>query len=84
MLLKNVRNREERLAVLRTIVDNKTNTTRRIGIRKALRYSGCSKNIYYCKDRRNKITTAATAVIAVTPSITTIEQDALLHNYDFR
>jgi hypothetical protein len=61
---------------IRTIINNNNTTTRRISIRKALRYSGCSKNMYYCKDRRNKITTAATAVIAataVTPSITTIE-----------
>jgi transposase InsO family protein len=56
--------------VVKTIVNNKTNTTtRRISIRKALRYSGCSKNMYYGKDRRNKITAAATAVTAVTTTM---------------
>ena len=48
-----------------TIVNN---NTARISIRKALTYSGCSKNIYYGnKDHRYDIT-AATAVTAVTPS----------------
>jgi putative transposase len=57
--------------VLRTIVNN--NTTR-ISIRKALKYSGCSKNMYYRnKDHRYDIATAATAI--VTPSTTTIEQE---------
>ena len=61
--------------MIRTIVNN-NNTTRRISIRKALRYSGCSKNMYYSNDRRNKIAAAVTAVTAVTPSITTtIEQE---------
>ncbi|HEX6294464.1 MAG TPA: IS3 family transposase [Nitrososphaeraceae archaeon] len=58
--------------MVKTIVNN-NNTTRRISIRKALRYSGCSKNMYYGKDHRNGITataTAATAATAVTPSIT--------------
>ena len=48
-----------------TIVNN--NNTARISIRKALTYSGCSKNIYYSnKDHRYDIT-AATAATAVTP-----------------
>ena len=48
-----------------TIVNN---NTARISIRKALTYSGCSKNIYYSnKDHRYDIT-AATAATAVTPS----------------
>lgn len=48
-----------------TIVNN---NTARISIRKALTYSGCSKNIYYGnKDHRYDIT-AATAATAVTPS----------------
>ena len=63
-----------------TIVNN--NNTARISIRKALTYSGCSKNIYYGnKDHRYDIT-AATAVTAVTPppsssssSTTTIEKE---------
>jgi putative transposase len=63
--------------VVSTIVNN--NTTR-ISIRKALTYSGCSKNIYYGnKDHRYDITaaTAATAATAVTPSssTTTIEKE---------
>ncbi|MDR4510125.1 MAG: hypothetical protein MRJ93_00270 [Nitrososphaeraceae archaeon] len=37
--------------MVRTIINNNNSTTRRISIRKALRYSGCSKNICY----RNKI-----------------------------
>lgn len=52
--------------MVRTIVDN--NTTR-ISLRKALRYSGCSKNMYYGKDRINKSTAAATAVTAVTTTM---------------
>ena len=73
MLLKNVRNREEeRLAVVSIIVNNNNNTAR-ISIRKALTYSGCSKNIYYGnKDHRYDIT-AATAVTP--PSSTTIEKE---------
>ena len=61
-----------------TIVNN--NNTARISIRKALTYSGCSKNIYYGnKDHRYDIT-AATAATAVTPpssssSTTTIEKE---------
>ena len=54
-----------------TIVNN---NTARISIRKALTYSGCSKNIYYGnKDHRYDITaaTAATAATAVTPSSST-------------
>lgn len=52
-----------------TIVNN--NTARIISIRKALTYSGCSKNIYYGnKDHRYDIT-AATAATAVTPSSST-------------
>ena len=51
-----------------TIVNN---NTARISIRKALTYSGCSKNIYYGnKDHRYDIT-AATAATAVTPSSST-------------
>jgi len=64
--------------VVRTIVDNNNITTRRISIRKTLRYSGCSKNMYYGdKGNRYAITTAAavTAVTAATPSITRIEQE---------
>jgi len=57
--------------VVRTIVDN--NTTR-ISLRKALRYSRCSKNMYYGKDHRNKSTAAATAVTAVTTT-TMIEKE---------
>ena len=57
--------------MVRTIVDN--NTTR-ISLRKALRYSRCSKNMYYGKDRRNKSTAAATAVTAVTTT-TMIEKE---------
>ena len=65
-----------------TIVNNNNNTAR-ISIRKALTYSGCSKNIYYGnKDHRYDIT-AATAATAVTPplssssssSTTTIEKE---------
>ena len=60
-----------------TIVNN--NNTARISIRKALTYSGCSKNIYYGnKDHRYDIT-AATAVTAVarllSSSSTTIEKE---------
>ena len=52
--------------MVRTIVNN--NTTR-ISIRKALTYSGCSKNMYYGnKDHRYDITAAVTAATAVTPS----------------
>jgi len=62
--------------VVSTIVNN---NTARISIRKALTYSGCSKNIYYGnKDHRYDITaaTAATAATAVTPSSsTTIEKE---------
>ena len=45
------------------------NNTARMSIRKALTYSGCSKNIYYGNKRnhRNDIT-AVTAATAVTPS----------------
>lgn len=63
--------------MVRTIVNN---NTIRISIRKALTYSGCSKNIYYGnKDHRYDIT-AATAATAVTPSsssssTTTIEKE---------
>jgi len=54
--------------VVSTIVNN---NTARISIRKALTYSGCSKNIYYGnKDHRYDIT-AATAATAVTPSSST-------------
>lgn len=62
--------------MLRTIVNNKNNTTR-ISIRKALKYSGCSKNMYYGnKDHRYDITAAATvAATAVTSSTTMIEQE---------
>jgi len=63
--------------VVRTMVKN-NNTTRSISICKALRYAGCSKNMYYGKDRRNKITAAVTADTAFTsiiPSISTIEQE---------
>ena len=61
-----------------TIVNN--NNTARISIRKALTYSGCSKNIYYGnKDHRYDITaaTAATAVIvsSSSSSTTTIEKE---------
>jgi putative transposase len=61
--------------VVRTIVNN--NNTTRISIRKALTYSGCSKNMYYGnKDHRYDIT-AVTAATAVTPSLssTTIEKE---------
>ena len=52
-----------------TIVNN---NTARISIRKALTYSGCSKNIYYGnKDQRYDIT-AATAVTPSSSSTTTI------------
>ena len=65
-----------------TIVNNNNNTAR-ISIRKALTYSGRSKNIYYGnKDHRYDITaaTAATAATAVTPpssssSTSTIEEN---------
>jgi hypothetical protein len=66
--------------VVKTIINNKNNTTR-ISIRKALIYSGYSKNMYYGKkNHRYAIATAgtiATAVTAVvTPSTTTmIEQE---------
>jgi hypothetical protein len=62
--------------VVSTIVNN--NNTARISIRKALTYSGCSKNIYYGnKDHRYDITAAVTAATAVTPSLssTTIEKE---------
>lgn len=64
--------------MVNTIVNN--NNTARISIRKALTYSGCSKNIYYGnKDHRYDIT-AATAATAVTSSsssstTTTIEKE---------
>ena len=61
--------------MVRTIVNN--NNTTRISIRKALTYSGCSKNMYYGnKDHRYDIT-AVTAATAVTPSLssTTIEKE---------
>ncbi|MDR4511219.1 MAG: hypothetical protein MRJ93_05875 [Nitrososphaeraceae archaeon] len=59
------------------IIINQNNTTpRRISIRKALRYSGCSKNIYYGnKGNRYAIATAVTAVTAATPSTTRTEQE---------
>jgi transposase len=63
--------------VVRTIVNNRNNTTpRRISIRKALRYSGCSKNMYYRnKGHRYAIATAAVTT-AATPSTTImIEQE---------
>ena len=63
--------------MVRTIVNN--NTTR-ISIRKALTYSGCSKNMYYGnKDHRYDITAAVTAATAVTPSSsssTIVERDS--------
>jgi len=62
--------------VVRTIVDNKNNTTR-ISIQKTLKYSGCSKNLYYGKDRRNKSTVAATAATAVTTIEKEIQQISL-------
>jgi hypothetical protein len=61
--------------VVSTIVNN--NNTARISIRKALTYSGCSKNIYYGnKDHRYDIT-AATAVTpsSSSSSTTTIEKE---------
>ncbi|MFW9880613.1 MAG: hypothetical protein ACFFG0_46685 [Candidatus Thorarchaeota archaeon] len=61
--------------MVRTIVNNKNNYIRSISIRKALRYSRCSKNIYYGRDRRNKITSAATTVTTVTAVPTMIEQE---------
>ena len=64
--------------MVRTIVNNRNNTTpRRISIRKALRYSGCSKNMYYGnKIHRYAIANAVTAVTAEIPSTTkTIEQE---------
>ena len=39
-----------------------------MSIRKALTYSGCSKNIYYGNKDHGYDITAATAVTAVTPS----------------
>ena len=62
--------------MVRIIVNN--NNTTRISIRKALTYSGCSKNMYYGnKDHRYDITAAVTAATAVTPSLssTTIEEE---------
>lgn len=68
MHLKNVRNREKRLAVVKTILNNVT-----MGIRNTPTYSGCSKNIYYHNNRNNKQKkyhrnhiNAVTAVTAVT------------------
>ena len=56
-----------------TIVNN--NTARIISIRKALTYSGCSKNIYYGnKDHRYDIT-AATAVTPSSSTTTIIEKE---------
>ena len=54
-----------------TIVNNNNNNNKRMSIRKALAYSGCSKNMYYNNRKNNygnHITTAATA--AVTAAVT--------------
>jgi putative transposase len=59
--------------VVDTLLNNNNNNTTRISIRKALTYSGCSKNMYYGnKDHRYNITAAAvTTATAVTPSLST-------------
>lgn len=63
--------------MVRTILNN--NSTR-ISIRKALTYSGCSKNTYYGnKDHRNNITAAVTAVTAATTTIEKEIQQISLH-----
>ncbi|MDR4512120.1 MAG: IS3 family transposase [Nitrososphaeraceae archaeon] len=60
--------------MVRTIVNNKTNTTN-VSVRKVLKYSG-SKNMYYGnKDHGCAIATAVTAVTAETSSTKMIEQE---------
>ena len=65
-----------------TIVNNNNNNNKRMSIRKALAYSGCSKNMYYYnsikqkKYHGNHITTAAVAAVTAAPlSSTMIEQE---------
>ena len=57
-----------------TIVNNNNNNNKRMSIRKALAYSGCSKNMYYNnKDHTNYITAAtATAEPSSSSSTTTM------------
>jgi putative transposase len=69
--------------VVNTLLNNNNNNNKRMSIRKALAYSGCSKNMYYYnsikqkKYHGNHITTAATAAATASSSSTTtmIEQE---------
>jgi len=73
MLLKNLRNSwEEKSGTVETIINNDG-----LSSRKALKYSGCSKNTYYSnKCHSNDINAAVTAATAaVTAVITTIEKE---------
>jgi transposase len=71
MHLKNLRNRKEKLPVVEIIINNDG-----MRIRKALKYSGCSKNTYYGnKDHSNDITTATAVTAAATAVTTTIEKE---------
>ena len=68
--------------MVNTLLNNNNNNNKRMSIRKALAYSGCSKNMYYYNSIKQKkypgnhITTAATAAVTVSSSTTTmIEQE---------
>ena len=60
---------EERLALVRTLLNN------RMSIRKTLGYSGCSKSMYY--NNKDHVAAAVAAATAVTPlsTTTTIEKE---------
>ena len=63
--------------MVNTLLSNNNNNNKRMSIRKALAYSGCSKNMYYYnsikqkKYHGNHITTAATAAVTASSSSTT-------------
>ena len=68
--------------MVNTLLNNNNNNNKRMSIRKALAYSGCSKNTYYYSSIKQKkypgnhITTAATAAVTASSSTTTmIEQE---------
>ena len=71
--------------MVNTLLNNNNNNNKRMSIRKALAYSGCSKNMYYYSSIKQKkypgnhITTAAVAAVTASSSSTTtttmIEQE---------
>jgi transposase len=72
--------------VVNTLLNNNNNNNKRMSIRKALAYSGCSKNMYYYNSIKQKkypgnhITTAAVAAVTASSSsssttTTMIEQE---------